>query len=41
MGSFAPFSDFATVVMTAPTWIGRLEILPVVVLATRATGGCI
>lgn len=35
MGSFAPFSDFSTVVMTALMWMGRLEILPVVVLLTR------
>ena len=36
MGSFEPFSDFSTVVLMALMWLGRLEILPVVVLFTRA-----
>lgn len=36
MGSFAPFSDFSTIVMTALMWMGRLEVLPVVVLLTRS-----
>jgi trk system potassium uptake protein TrkH len=36
MGSFAPFSDFSTVVMTVLMWLGRLEIIPVVVLLTRS-----
>jgi trk system potassium uptake protein TrkH len=35
MGSFAPFSDFSTVVMIALMWLGRLEIIPIVVLFTR------
>ncbi len=35
MGSFEPFSDFSTVVMTALMWLGRLEVIPVVVLLTR------
>jgi trk system potassium uptake protein TrkH len=35
MGSFEPFSDFSTVVMTALMWLGRLEVVPVVVLLTR------
>ena len=35
MGSFEPFSDFSTIVMTALMWLGRLEVLPVVVLLTR------
>jgi trk system potassium uptake protein len=35
MGSFEPFSDVSTVIMTALMWLGRLEILPVVVLLTR------
>ncbi len=35
MGSFEPFSDFSTIVMTALMWLGRLEIVPVVVLLTR------
>ena len=36
MGSFAPFSDFSTVVLSALMWIGRLELLPVLVLVTRS-----
>ena len=36
MGSFAPFSDFSTVVMTVLMWLGRLEIVPIVVLLTRS-----
>jgi trk system potassium uptake protein TrkH len=36
MGSFEPFSDVSTVLMTALMWIGRLEIVPVVVLLSRA-----
>jgi trk system potassium uptake protein TrkH len=35
MGSFEPFSDFSTVVMIALMWLGRLEVIPVVVLLTR------
>ena len=35
MGSYAPFSDFSTIVMAALMWIGRLEVLPVLVLLTR------
>ena len=35
MGSFEPFSDFSTIVMTALMWLGRLEVVPVVVLLTR------
>jgi trk system potassium uptake protein TrkH len=35
MGSFAGFSDVSTVVMTVLMWLGRLEIIPLVVLATR------
>jgi trk system potassium uptake protein TrkH len=35
MGSFAEFSDLSTVVMTALMWLGRLEVIPVVVLLTR------
>ena len=34
-GSFAPFSDFSTVVMTGLMWLGRLEIIPIVVLLSR------
>ena len=35
MGSFEPFSDFSTIVMIGLMWLGRLEIIPVVVLLTR------
>jgi trk system potassium uptake protein len=34
-GGYAPFSDFSTVVLVALMWLGRLELIPVVVLATR------
>jgi trk system potassium uptake protein len=36
MGSFAPFSDLSKGIMIALMWIGRLEIVPVAVLLTRA-----
>ena len=36
MGSFAPFSDFSTLVLTALMYLGRLEIIPVLVLFTRS-----
>jgi trk system potassium uptake protein TrkH len=36
MGSFEPFSDLSTVIMTVLMWVGRLEIIPVAVLLTRA-----
>jgi trk system potassium uptake protein TrkH len=35
LGSFEPFSDLSKGIMIALMWIGRLEILPVVVLFTR------
>jgi len=35
MGSYEPFSDFSKLVMVALMWIGRLEVLPVLVLLTR------
>ncbi len=35
MGSFADFSDVSTVVMTLLMWMGRLEVIPVIVLLTR------
>lgn len=35
MGSYEPFSDFSKLVMAALMWIGRLEVLPVLVLLTR------
>jgi trk system potassium uptake protein len=36
MGSFAPFSDVSTAVLTALMYLGRLEIIPVLVLFTRS-----
>jgi trk system potassium uptake protein TrkH len=36
MGSFAPFSDVSTLVLTALMYLGRLEIIPVLVLFTRS-----
>jgi trk system potassium uptake protein TrkH len=36
MGSFAPFSDFSTIVMTALMYLGRLEIIPILVVLTRS-----
>jgi trk system potassium uptake protein TrkH len=35
LGSFEPFSDFSTLVMTVLMWLGRLEIVPIVVLLSR------
>ncbi len=35
-GSFAPFSDLATWVCTVLMWLGRVEIIPVAVILTRA-----
>jgi trk system potassium uptake protein len=36
MGSFAPFSDVSTGVLIALMYLGRLEIIPVLVLFTRS-----
>jgi trk system potassium uptake protein TrkH len=36
MGSFAPFSDLSTLVLTALMYLGRLEIIPVLVLFTAS-----
>jgi trk system potassium uptake protein TrkH len=36
MGSFEPFTDVSKVIMIALMWLGRLEIVPVAVLLTRA-----
>jgi trk system potassium uptake protein TrkH len=36
MGSFDPFSDVSKLTLTALMWLGRIEIIPVVVLFTRA-----
>ena len=35
LGSYAPFSDASKLVMVGLMWIGRLEVLPVLVLLTR------
>ena len=35
-GSFAPFSDFSTWICTVLMWLGRVEIVPVAVVLTRA-----
>jgi trk system potassium uptake protein TrkH len=35
MGSYAPFSDVSKLTMVGLMWIGRLEVLPVLVLLTR------
>ena len=35
LGSFEPFSDFSTLVMIGLMWLGRLEIIPIVVLVSR------
>ena len=35
LGSFEPFSDFSTCVMTGLMWLGRLEIIPIIVLFSR------
>jgi trk system potassium uptake protein TrkH len=36
MGSFEPFSDFSNAVMIGLMWLGRLEVIPVIVLFTRS-----
>jgi trk system potassium uptake protein TrkH len=36
MGSFAPFGDASKLIMVALMWLGRLELIPVVVLLTRS-----
>jgi trk system potassium uptake protein TrkH len=35
-GSFEPFSDVSTLIFTVLMWLGRLELIPVLVLATRS-----
>ena len=35
IGSFRGFSDVSTATMTILMWLGRLEVIPVLVLATR------
>ena len=36
MGSFEPFSDLSKIVMIGLMWLGRLELIPVIVLFTRS-----
>jgi trk system potassium uptake protein TrkH len=36
MGSYAPFSDVSTLVLTAQMYLGRLEIVPVLVVFARS-----
>ena len=36
MGSFDPFSPVSKTVMIVLMWMGRLELLPVVVLVTKS-----
>ena len=36
MGTFEPFSDWSKIVMIGLMWLGRLEIIPVIVLFTRS-----
>jgi trk system potassium uptake protein TrkH len=36
MGSYDPFSDLSKLVLTAEMYLGRLEIVPVLVLFARA-----
>ncbi len=35
LGSFEPFSDVSTVIMIGLMWLGRLEIVPIIVLLSR------
>jgi trk system potassium uptake protein TrkH len=35
-GSFEPFSDFSKIVFVGLMWVGRLELIPVLVLLTRS-----
>jgi trk system potassium uptake protein TrkH len=35
-GSYEPFSDVSTVLLTGMMWVGRLEIIPVAVLLSRS-----
>ena len=35
-GSYEPFSDLSTVVLTVLMWLGRVEIIPIAVLLARA-----
>jgi trk system potassium uptake protein TrkH len=35
LGSFEPFSDVSTAVMIGLMWLGRLEVIPIIVLLSR------
>jgi trk system potassium uptake protein TrkH len=35
-GSFQPFSDFSKLVLAGVMWLGRLEVIPIVVLFSRS-----
>ena len=35
LGSYAPFSDLSTIVLTLLMWLGRVEIIPIAVLLSR------
>ena len=35
LGSYEPFSDLSTVVLTLLMWLGRVEIIPIAVLLSR------
>lgn len=35
-GSYEPFSNFSTAILTALMWLGRMEIIPVAVLLSRS-----
>jgi trk system potassium uptake protein len=35
-GSYEPFSDVSTVVLTGLMWLGRVEIIPIAVLLGRS-----
>jgi trk system potassium uptake protein len=35
MGSFEPFSDFSNALMIVLMWLGRLEVIPLIVIFTR------
>jgi trk system potassium uptake protein TrkH len=36
MGSYEPFTDPSKLIMMALMWLGRLELIPIVVLLTRS-----
>lgn len=36
MGSFDPFSDASKITLITLMWLGRLELIPILVLFTRS-----